>query len=74
MSMLYSIILDTPEFIEKEYTTSDLERAKRMFELMHEDEDEPDYSLYLVEHTEDDDPIDLLEEDKGVISMLRVIQ
>lgn len=72
--MLYSIILDTPEFIEKEYTTSNLERAKGMFELMHEDTDEPDYSLYLVEHTEDDDPVDLLEEDKGVISMLRVIQ
>jgi hypothetical protein len=39
-----------------------------MFDLMKEDTDESDFTLYLVEHNEDEDPTDLIEEDRGILN------
>jgi hypothetical protein len=69
---MYSIVLDTPEFMEKQYSCTSLDRAQKMFALAQEDTDESDFTLYLVEHNEDDDPTDLIEEGKGIIGRYSV--
>ena len=69
---MYSILLETPEFIEKQYSYTSLERAQKMFELAQEDTDESDFTLYLVEHNEGDDPTDLIEEGKGILGRYSV--
>lgn len=69
---MYSIVLETPEFIEKQYSYTSLDRAQKMFELAQEDTDESDFTLYLVEHNEGDDPTDLIEEGKGILGRYSV--
>jgi hypothetical protein len=69
---MYSIVLDTPEFMEKQYSCTSLDRAMKMFSLMKEDTEEADFVLYLVEHNDDEDPTDLIEEGKGIIGRYSV--
>ena len=65
---MYSIVLDTPEFMEKQCSFKSLDRAQKMFSLMKEDTDEADFTLYIVEHNEEEDPTDLIEEGRGILS------
>jgi hypothetical protein len=65
---MYSIVLETPEFIEKQCSFKTLDRAQKMFSLMKEDTEEADFTLYIVEHNEEEDPTDLIEEDRGIIT------
>lgn len=66
---MYSIVLETSEFIEKQCSFQFLERAKGMFSLMKDNVDENGFRLFLVEHTKDEDPTDLIEENRGILDV-----
>lgn len=64
---MYSIILETPEFIEKQCSFPILDSAHRMFTFLQSNTDESDFTLFLIKHTKDEDPTDVLEEGRGII-------
>lgn len=66
---MYSIVLETEEFIEKQCSDNSLDMAKRMFTFLENNVDENGFRLFLVEHTEDEDPTDLIEEGKGILDV-----
>lgn len=66
---MYSIVLETEEFIEKQCSFESLDRAKRMFTFLENNVDENGFRLFLVEHTKDEDPTDLIEENRGILDV-----
>lgn len=68
---MYSIVLETEEFIEKQCTFDSLNRAQEMFTFLENNVDENRFRLFLVEHTEDEDPTDLIEENRGILDVYR---
>lgn len=72
---MYAIVLDTPSFVEVQYTTQSQNNALEMFDILNDDMD-GDYTLFLVQYDEEDvdDVLDWYDEFETESSAVKVLK
>lgn len=72
---MYAIVLDTPSFVEVQYTAQSQNNALEMFDVLNDDMD-GDYTLFLVQYDEEDvdDVLDWYDEFETESSAVKVLK